>query len=241
MKQAAPDTFSLEIFEGPLAFLLHLIQKSEIDICDVPIQELTAQYLHKIKEILTPSVDTGAEFIGAAAYLLWMKSKMLLPKHEVSESDGEELDPSFEIIYKLLEYCQFKEAGKNLSRLEHEQSAFHARGIHSLPEPRKMLGIEHLSFEDLGLHFQRILARAPLQKRKIHEEAWRVSDKIGFLRDTLKLEAKIPIDRLFTGERPKIECIVTFLAILELMKIGEIIVGREAECDVIFIFSEEAA
>ncbi len=112
MKNVTPDNFSLDIFEGPLAFLLHLIQKSEINICDVPIQELTTQYLHKIKEIMTPSVDTGAEFIGTTALLLWMKSKMLLPKHEQPLFEEEDLDPSFEIIYKLLEYCHFKEVGK---------------------------------------------------------------------------------------------------------------------------------
>lgn len=237
MKNAAADTFSLEFFEGPLAFLLHLIQKSEINICDVPIQELTAQYLQKIKEILTPSVDTGAEFIGTAAYLLWMKSKMLLPKHEMPLSDEEDLDPSFEIIYKLLEYCQFKEAGKALARIEHEQSVFHPRGVQSLPEPQKMLGIEHLSLEDLAEHFQKIVARAASQKRKIHEEAWRVSDKINLLRESLKSEPKIPFNRLFLGEKPKVECIVTFLAILELMKIGEIVVGRETATDTIYIFS----
>jgi segregation and condensation protein A len=239
MKNVNADTFSLDIFEGPLTFLLHLIQKSEIDICDVPIQELTTQYLQKIKEIMTPSVDTGAEFIGITAMLLWMKSKMLLPKHEQPLLEDEDLDPSFEIIYKLLEYCRFKEAAKVLTQKEHEQSVFHTRGIHSIPEPEKMLGIEHLTVEDLAELFKGVVSRSAGKKRKIHEELWKVSDKIAHLRETLITERKIAFNRFFSSDKPKVELIVTFLAVLELMKIGEIIVGRETDTEKVYIFATE--
>lgn len=239
MENGTPDTFSLDVFEGPLAFLLHLIQKSEINICDIPIQELTTQYLERIKDIITPSVDTGAEFIGITALLLWMKSKKLLPQHEQPLLEEEDLDPSFEIIYKLLEYCQFKEAAKELSRKEHEQSVFHTRGVHSIPEAEKTLGIEHLSLEDLTELFNAVVTKASNQKRAIHEEPWRVSDKINLLRTMFKTEQKIPFEKLFSRERPKVELIVTFLAVLELMKIGEAFVGRETASDKILIFSGE--
>lgn len=239
MKNITSDTFSLDIFEGPLAFLLHLIQKSEINICDVPIQELTTQYLHKIKEILTPSVDTGAEFIGTTAMLLWMKSKMLLPKHEQPFLEEEDLDPSFEIIYKLLEYCHFKEAGKVLSQKEHEQSVFHTRGVHSIPEAEKTLGIEHLSIEDLAKLFQNVVAKASSRIGTIHEDSWKVSDKINHLRDLLKSDRKVGFERFFSGDKPKAELIVTFLAVLELMKTGEAFVGRDTASDKILIFFRE--
>jgi segregation and condensation protein A len=239
MKNGTPDTFSLEIFEGPLAFLLHLIQKSEISICDVPIQELTTQYLNRIKEIMTPSVDTGAEFIGTTALLLHMKSKMLLPKPELPLLEEEEFDPGFEIIYKLLEYCSFKEAAKVLAKKEHEQSVFHPRGIHSLPELEKNSGVEHLSIDDLAKLFQSIISKASNQKKKIHEETWRVSDKINLLRNLLKTDRKIGFEKVFSRDKPKVELIVTFLAVLELMKIGEIVVARETISDKVLIFNRE--
>lgn len=239
MRNQTPETFSLEIFEGPLAFLLHLIQKSEINICDVPIQEITNQYSEKIKEILNPSVDTGAEFIGTTALLLWMKSKTLLPKHEQPVGEEEVLDPSFEIIYKLLEYCQFKEAAKDLAVREQQQSVYHPRGVHCLPEVEKNLGIEHLSFEDLTSLFQQVLKRAADNKGHVEEEPWRVSDKIKSIRLLLKGHQQIGFEKLFCRERQRGELIVTFLAILELMKIGELFVGREKTSNQVMIFPRD--
>ncbi len=166
MQSFEHDTFSLENFSGPLGFLLQLIQKDELDISDIPIQKITTQYLAKLKELMVPSVDGGAEFIGTAAFLLWMKSKMLLPKHEQSAEGEEELDPSFEIIHQLLAYCKFKEAAKDLGAREHRQSSFHLRAVGEIPEVKKGLGIEHLSLEDVAELFKDVLKRAPAGKGK---------------------------------------------------------------------------
>lgn len=236
MTQNSDNTFSLDIFEGPLAFLLHLIQKCEINIHDVPISEITKQYHEKIQEWLALSVDDGAEFISTTALLLLMKSKRLLPKHEITEEEEEDLDPNFEIIHQLLEYCHFKEAAKDLAIREEKQSAFFNRGVHSLPEAKKQLGIEHLSMEDLGALFEKVLQKAGSQNKKISEEEWRVSDKISYLRSTLKEKAKVPFSYLFNDEKVKPELIVNFLALLELMKIGECFVAKEEQSDQIYIF-----
>ena len=134
MRNAAADTFTLDVFEGPLAFLLHLVQKSEIQICDIPLQEITTQYLKRLQDLVNPSVDNGAEFVGTTAFLLWMKSRKLLPKHEQPLGEEEELDPSFEIIHKLLAYCQIKEAAKALGEQEQRQSVYHTRGVQELPK-----------------------------------------------------------------------------------------------------------
>lgn len=227
------ESFSLEIFEGPLAFLLHLIQKCEIDIHRVPIHEITGQYLERMQ---TSSVDTGAEFIGAASLLMWLKSKRLLPKHEANDEETAELEANFEIIYKLLEYCRFKEAAKELSIREESQSAFFIRGVNSLPEPVKQTGIEHLTAEDLSNHFRQVLNRAAESKGKIHEEIWKVSDKIIHIRSLLKAEKKLLFSSIYTPEKSKGELIVIFLAMLELMKIGDCFVGKELNSGQIYIF-----
>ncbi len=237
MNQNSENTFSLDIFEGPLAFLLHLIQKSEIDIHDVPISAITKQYREKIQEWLTLSVDNGADFISTTTLLLLMKSKRLLPKHETTEEDEvEDLDPNFEIIHQLLEYCHFKEAAKDLGIREEKQSAYFNRGVHSLPEAKKQLGIEHLTMEDLAALFEQVLEKAGSQNKKISEEEWRVSDKINALRSALKSNAKVPFSRLFSEKQTKPELIVNFLALLELMKTGECFVAKEEQSDHVFIY-----
>ncbi len=233
MAQNEQETFRLEIFEGPLSFLLHLIQKSEIDIHDIPIHEITAQYLHRLKDA---SFETGAEFIGAASILMWMKSKRLLPKHEPETEIEEEMDASFEIIYKLLEYCRFKEAAKHLATREESQNILFGRGVHSLPEPKKQLGIEHLTSENLSDLFREILARSKEGRGKIHEETWRVSDKILQIRRQIKEGGRIAFGALYSTEKGKEELIVTFLAMLELMKIGDCFVGRETGSGTVFIY-----
>lgn len=232
------DNFALENFSGPLAFLLHLIQKDEIDIYDIPIQKITAQYLSKLKELMVPSVDGGAEFIGTASFLLWMKSKMLLPKHEQSTGEEEELDPSFEIIHQLLAYCRFKEAAKDLAVREQQQSVFHLRAVGEIPEAKKGLGIEHLSVEDVAELFKEVLKRAPAEKGKIQEDIWRVGDKLKYIRHLFQSQDRVSFKGLFSPEKQRGELIVTFLAILELMKLGEGAVARCQETGEIVIISQ---
>jgi len=232
------DVFTLDNFEGPLDFLLHLIQKSEIDIYSVQIQNIMGQYTERLGSDAVLCVDTGAEFIGTAATLLWLKSKMLLPKHEqVSNPEDEQLDPRFEIIHKLVEYCRFKEAAKELSERERVQGAYYYRGADT-PELKKPLGVEHLTLDDLAALFKQIVARAETQKGTIHEEEWRVSDKIKLIRQLLKVPKRIGFEILFSTERSRTELIVTFLAVLELMKMGEIKVIQDIASEQVMIICE---
>lgn len=218
------ETFTLENFEGPLEFLVHLIQKSEIDIYEIKIQDVLSQYM---KNMGSPDVDKGAEFISMAALLIWLKSRMLLPKHEQPVSPEEEFDPRFDIIHQLVEYCKFKEAAKELSRREQEQNAFFERGLEGPYQVKKNLGIEHLTLQDLAGLFQEILSKAESESRLIHEEEWLVSDKLRIIRQLLKEFPKIGFEVLFTSERSREELIVTFLAVLELMKLQEIKILKE--------------
>lgn len=229
------ETFSLMNFEGPLEFLLNLIHQEEIDIYDVPIQELTKQFLSKLLEWQEQQVDRGAEFIGTAAYLVWLKSRTLLPKHEESLPEwNEEEDPHFEIIHHLLDYCRFKQAAKDLSLRQEKQSNCFFRGVSPLEE-KKPLGIQHLSLEELTSLFKEMMNRTAAPKLQILEENWKVADKIKLIREMLHSCQPLIFDQLFM-HKSRLECIVTFLAILELMKIGDIKVGQDSE-QTILIFA----
>lgn len=238
MKSEYDYSIKLDNFEGPLEFLHHLVQKGEIDIYDIRLRKITDQFISEMKD---PKLNLGAEFIGILASLLWLKSKMLLPKHEqVVQENDDELDPHFQVIHQLIDYCKFKEAAKALSLREEEQNAYFSRGTSGAFDVKLPLGIEHLSLEDLASLFQDVMVKAEAFNGEVYEESFRVSDKIAFLRNTLKLSGKVLFAQLFSFEKVKEELIVTFLAILELMKLGEACVVKEKESCEIFVIAKKA-
>lgn len=236
MKPVHQDIYTLENFEGPLDLLWHLISKQEIDIYQIPIKEITDQFLEKENR---DSIDEGAEFVALAATLVWYKSKTLLPRHEQIQDDTLEEgdDPRFEIIHHLVDYCRFKDAAKQLTEREQQQNAYYFRGVDNDLEVKKKLGIDHLSIEDLADLFQQILDKSIAHKGVIHEEEWRVADKIVSLRELLESNQKVNFHSIFYPERPRAELIVFFLALLELMKLGEAKVGIESINKSVCIFS----
>lgn len=237
MRNNEPATFALDNFEGPLDFLLHLIQKNEINIYDISIKRIIDQYLAKLKEYMDGGIDNGAEFISTAAALLLIKSRSLLPKHEqeILLQEDTETDPRFEIIHQLIEYCRYKDLAKTLSEREDQQGAFFGRGVDEIPEPKKFLGIEHLSISDLASLFQQVLEKAPAKKGNINEDQWRVSDKVQLIRHLHQETQKIPFSVLFSLDQCREELIVTFLAMLELMKLGDIRVIRDENNEVYIV------
>lgn len=226
-----PSVFTLENFEGPLDFLLHLIYQNEIDIYEVPILKIMTQYLERQakngEEQEENDVDSGAEFIGMASLLLFLKSRMLLPKHEQPLKLEEDADPRFDIIHQLIDYCRFKEAAKELSIREDQQSGYYGRGLEGPYTIQKNLGIEHLTLTDLKLLFQEIANKVNANKGTIDEEVWLVGDKIVFIRKSLII-SDLLFEDLFSLNLSKDELIVTFLALLELMKLGEVVVIKDA-------------
>ncbi|MBA3957148.1 MAG: segregation/condensation protein A [Parachlamydiaceae bacterium] len=238
MKTREDLIFALDNFEGPLEFLWHLIQTSEIDINEVSLKKITDQYLVQLKQVYNVlNIDAGAEFIGTTAALLLFKSRNLLPKHErqaLSEDEG--LDPRFDIINQLIDYCRFKEAGKLLSEREQQQSGFFSRGIEGGFEPQKPLGIEHISLNDLATLFQQVLAKAESKRGVIDDEIWIIGDKMALIRQLIKDLQRINFYTLFSAASCREELIVTFLAILELMKLGDVAVIKESEDDFYEVF-----
>lgn len=236
------DQFTLTNFEGPIDFLLCLIQKDEIEIYDVPIQELIQQFILHFNNgnEENENLDRGADFIGTAAYLVWLKSKMLLPRNEQNNLLEEELveDPHFEIIHHLIDYCHFKQAAKELTSRQEKQQACYFRGIDP-PEWKKPLGIDHVSLEELSGLFKDMIDKAAQITPLIQEENWRVSDKIRTLRRLIGARSSFPLIELFSTQQSRPEMIVIFLAILELMKVGELAVGREVASNALLIYAKE--
>ncbi len=235
MRNQDQYTISIDNFEGPLEFLLYLAQKTEVDITDVRLRLITEGF---IKELKTASLDIGAEFVGTLANLLWLKSRMLLPKHEqLTTEENEGPDPHFEVIHQLIEYCRFKQAGKELSQREQHQSSYYPRGSGGNIEVKKPLGIEHLSLEDLASLFQEILVKAKEHGGSIHEEEYRVADKIRLIKSLLHTRSPLYFEELFSSDMCKEELIVTFLGILELMKIGVACVAKEIDTGRIIVIT----
>jgi segregation and condensation protein A len=230
MSASKNEIFALHNFEGPLDFLISLIQKEEIDIYDVSIHTLTQQFLKKLEEWKESRVEAGAEFIGTTAYLVWLKSKTLLPKHEQPLIDEiEEEDPQFDIIHHLIDYCRFKQAAKKLSERQEQQSACFFRGASPPEEFKRPLGLDHISLEEFAQLFETIMQQTAASKGQIHEESWRVSDKVKWIRLSIRSQHKMAFKVLFSVEKSRPELIVTFLAVLELMKIGEIGVAKDED------------
>lgn len=232
------ETYTLDNFEGPLDLLWHLINKNELDIYQISLIQLIRQYLSRTIDSDQNLLDRGAEFVAMGAALVWFKSKALLPKHEQTQDDCQDSDgdPRFEIIHHLVDYCLFKEAAKELANRELQQGAFYSRGIDPV-FAKKNLGIDHISLEDLATLFQQILAKATVRTGTIEEDEWRVSDKIKHLKDCLKSHSSVPFHNIFDLSMSRIELIVTFLALLELMKLGDAGVIHDRTNNTVLIIS----
>jgi len=228
--------YTLENFEGPLPFLLHLIQRHELDIAQLALRLLPEQFNFEEDD----GVDQGAEFISVLATLLLMKSRSLLPVHDDTEiPHQEEHDSPLNMIPHLIEYCRFKEIAKELFEREEQQLAFYSRGCDLLNHPtRKPMGIEHVTLQEFSVLFQEIVKKASHRMGTIYEEVWRVSDKLLAIRENLLSSNRLSLEELFDLNYCKDELIVIFLAVLELMKIGELKIVKDSHSQKIWIEKE---
>lgn len=222
----------LQVFEGPLDLLLHLIDKNKIDIYDIPIVEITNQYMEYIKAMEKEDLNVMSEFLVMAATLLDIKCKMLLPK-EVNE-DGEEEDPRQELVEQLLEYKMYKYMSYELKdrELESERVMYKTPTIpQEVMEYEQPVNLDEL-LEDLTLHklnhiFKDVMKRQvdkidPVRSKfgKIEKEEVTVSDKLVFVTDYAREHKKFNFRTLLTKQSSKTQIVVTFLALLQLMKEG---------------------
>ncbi len=213
----------LPIFEGPLDLLLSLIKENKIDIYDIPIAFITHQYLQYLEMMKELNLEIAGEFLVMAATLINIKSRMLLPVEE--QEDEEEEDPRNELVQRLLEYQSFKEAAFSLREKEDEWEHFYTRKPLWIENGEPFLS--EFSFSDLSVYnllsaFKELLekTKTPLEAVLINKETLTIKDKIAIILDKLEEEAMIRFDALFSDDRSKIQFIVTFLALLEILRLG---------------------
>ena len=239
----------LEVFEGPLDLLLHLIDKNKVDIYDIPIVEITEQYLEYIKQMESQDMNIMSEFLLMAATLIDIKCRMLLPK-EVNE-DGEEEDPRAELVQKLLEYKMYKYMSLELKDRQVDASRNMYR-VRNLPEEVAAYR-QPINYEDLvgdvtlnKLHeiFRFMVKRQedkidPIRSQygNIEKEEVDMDAKLLFVEAYAREHKQFSFRKLLEKQSGRMEIIVTFLVILELMKTGKITICQEEIFDDIIITS----
>mgnify|MGYP001826631922 FL=1 len=219
------EAYQVELtgFQGPMDLLLHLIDREQVDIYDIPIARITDQFIRHIEVMQTISLDKAGEFIAMAATLMVIKMKMLMPSHRDDEEEDQE-DPRAELVRKLLEYRRFKEAAESLQKKEAERRMYHLRQT-KFPftgdldlEPQLRIEMFDLLSALAGV-FDR------MQSRTVHDvvrEAFTVEEKMSLIEERVGAGGTIRFEELFSGDTIKMEVIVTFIAILEMVKRGRL-------------------
>lgn len=237
----------LQVYEGPLDLLLHLIDKNKINIYDINIVEITAQYMDYVSKMETHDLEIVSEFMVMAATLLDIKSRMLLPK-EINE-DGEEEDPRRELVEQLLEYKMYKYASYELKdRYSYAEKSFYRK--ESLPPEIKQYEppldmselLDGLTLSRLNRVFKDVMKRRndkidPIRSKfgKIEREEVSLTDKMEYIEDMIKQRGTVSFLELLDSQKSKMHIIVSFLAVLELMKIGKVVIKQEKIFDDIII------
>lgn len=239
----------LQVFEGPLDLLLHLIDKNKIDIYDIPIVEITNQYMEYIKAMEKEDLNVMSEFLVMAATLLDIKCRMLLPK-EVTE-DGEEEDPRQELVEQLLEYKMYKYMSYELKERETEsegvlyKDATIPKEVMEYVEPvdlDKLLG--DLTLDRLNRIFKEVMRRQvdkvdPVRSKfgKIEKEEVTLTEKLSYVSEYARTHKQFSFRNLLSSQSSKTQVVVTFLAILQMMKEGQIQISQDQPFDDILITS----
>ena len=243
----------LEVFEGPLDLLLHLIDKNKIDIYDIPIVEITEQYLDYIRQMQTEDMNVMSEFLVMAATLLDIKCRMLLPK-EVNE-EGEEEDPRAELVQRLLEYKMYKFMSLELKDKQVDAQRTFFREQHlpkEVADYRQPIDYD-LLIGEMNLQKLQDIFKSVVKKQEdkidpirstygnIEKDEVDIDAKTLYVEEYIKTHKQFSFRKLLEKQHSKMEIIVTFLVILELMKVGRISILQENIFDDILITTKETA
>jgi len=205
----------LEAFEGPLDLLLYLIKKQNLDILDIPIAEITAQYMRYIELMEVMQLELAGEYLVMGAVLAEIKSRMLLPR---TIEDDDEMDPRAELIRRLQEYERYKQAAEDIDVLPRYERDIFATII-DFHDRKTMLKLPDVDIEQILRAFADVLARAELYTHHmIHREALSVRERMTMVLDRVKRDSFTDFRELFTIEEGRAGVIVSLLAILELIK-----------------------
>lgn len=222
MSETSPQQIdvNLDMFEGPLDLLLHLIKKNDLDIKDIPIAQITHEYLGYLELLKDLNLEMAGEFLVMASTLMQIKAHMLLPAPEALDEDGGP-DPRSELVNKLLEYQRFKEAAGILAAQKERSKDIYYRQV----GPR----FDREDFQlrattvDLLAAFKRVLDRAPREVEQILREEITVEARLKQILDLFAARESMDFEELFTDAKRRVDLIVTFLALLELIRLKHVV------------------
>lgn len=226
----------LDVFEGPLDLLLYLIKKDQIDIYDIPMARITKAYLEYIEVMKLLDLDVVGEFLVMAATLIKIKSRMLLPPEEVEEPEEEIEDPRTELVRQLVEYQKYKEAASHLEGMETKQRKLFSRPLAGDLKDEAWPGGLGVGLFDLLTSFKDILVR--VEEEKFHEikpEILTLQEKMGHILGVLRRKSRVGFSTLFDGGLGKLDLIVTFLALLELIRLRKVLIRQPRPFDEIMV------
>jgi segregation and condensation protein A len=233
-----------EVFEGPLDLLLYLIKKEEVDIYEVNLTQLATQFIEYIEVMRLLDLDIAGEFLVMASTLMFIKSRELLPLDQQVQTEGEDdgEDPRWELIRQLVEYKKFKDAAAQLQSLEARQENVFPR-LPAKPQfTEEAPGKPDVSLFDLLNAVNAILKRVALapESRDVFEDKWTVSEKIEQLMKSLTERPRLRFSDLFSGAMSRTEVVVTFLALLELIRLKQLVASQSEAFGEIEIGKAEA-
>lgn len=225
-----PYTVQLTQFEGPLDLLLHLIEEAKVDVKDIFVSEITAQYLLYMGQLDELGMDTASEFLTMAATLLYIKSRQLLPRPP--KEDELEESPEALLIRQLRDYKAFKEASEQLKSLFEAARESCTRLPEDVPLPPKEVALDNTTMDALLSAFWEMLSRkkdAPevLRAQHVNPDRYTVRSQTNRLRAMLQERTAVSFEELFSPESERMEIIVTFMALLEMIARGEILLKQK--------------
>lgn len=221
-------TVKLARFEGPLDLLLHLIQRDEVDIYDIPIAHITQQYLAYLELMRALDLEVAGEFLVMAATLMRIKAKMLLPLPSTTEEEDEG-DPREELVQRLLEYRLYKEAAVGLGESEGLRRALHERGNPPTEDDAGPLPLAPATLFDLLEALQRVMSRKREEPvYSVETEGFDIEEMMSLLARTVAEDGQVRFSDVMLRARARMEIIVSFMALLELIKLGTVTCVQEA-------------
>jgi len=222
----AEYTVKFEVFEGPLDLLLYLIKKEEVDIYEVNLTRLATQFIEYIETMRLLDLEIAGEFLVMAATLMYIKSRELLPVDQQVQTEGEDEgeDPRWELIRQLVEYKKFKDAAAHLAVLEERQEDIFPRVPAKLEFETPVSHQNEASLFDLLNAVNSVLQRFNQRpdQRDIFEDKWSVSEKIEYVMGLIRERQHVKFSELFAGITSRSEVVVTFLALLELIRLKQL-------------------
>jgi segregation and condensation protein A len=223
----------LDVFEGPFDLLFHLIEKNEVDIYDIPIAEITQQYLQYLDQMRYFDIEIASEFLVMAATLIQIKSRMLLPRQK-DQKDEDISDPRQELVERLIEYRKYKDiTGELRNREERFQRILFREPLHVEPDAGNEPVLVNVGITDLCKAFAIVMKRYQGLyndyldfSRNLHRKTVSMVDKIRYIRSKLMYNSEISFDSLFDDAVTREDVVVTFLAMLELIRLKRIVVEQ---------------